>query len=361
MPPTAPPPEQPQPQPPQQQQSLEFPRGWTGFARIRPTASLEEIAAHRILEVPRRDRLPLKEFIREYEIPRIPVILTGIDLPKWTPDMFAERFPHRLVPLNVGSEIEEDVAMKDYVEFLLKRRTELPSDGSSSATACGWEPRTKGPYLRNLQVAEWFPELWEEVVPLWCFFQPNWINTKWDLIPYSLPDTWYNWAELFIGGPDSLLPFIHYDNFGTQGFAAQLYGEKTYLFWPPHMTRRMYPGKAGVFNISQVPPDFYEDKTRCEREFPEFPFGEAVQATVRAGEILWVPSGWWHVTLRQTTVNISVGGNYINAKNWLDFEDEAADYEEQYLAEWRARNPSDEQEDEADEVEDDAEVAGTVG
>jgi hypothetical protein len=213
----------------------------------------------------------------------------------------------------VGTEDEEAAQVGEFLDFI-----------EGTPHACWTPTKHASPYLRNLHLSEYFPELFQELDSCWAFFAPNWFTDpvmskriSW----LDIPETWKKWAELFIGTAGSQLPYLHYDNMMTAGFAAQLYGEKTYFFWPPHATPNIYPGLHGARNMS-----FVRDIHNVDASlYPTFAELQPIEATVRAGEVLWVPPGWWHIT-RQNQINISVGGNYMNALNATDFFAEVREF-----------------------------------
>lgn len=280
---------------------------------------------HVLTAIDRRQGLTRRQFKEQYERPRIPVILQDLTIPThWTPDWWRENYGSTQIPLNAGLEDEEWVALTDFLDYMLEEN------------AASWVPtKDKRPYLRNVHLLQFFPELLPALDGCWSMFAPNWFSPECEPVRFAerlewmgIPETWQQWAELFMGSHGSRLPFLHYDNFMTAGFAAQLYGCKTYFFWPPHETKAIYPGLNGSSNMSVI----RDIHTVNAEEYPEFVRAKPLEVTVQAGEVLWVPPGWWHIT-RQQEFNISVGGNYLNALNFTDFQAEVREWETRMLEE----------------------------
>jgi histone arginine demethylase JMJD6 len=94
----------------------------------------------------------------------------------------------------------------------------------------------------------------------------------------------------------------------------QVYGSKEYLLFPPDQGKFLYPRPGVERNKSSIPDIERTDPTR----FPLFSQARAARAIVKAGEMLFVPSGWWHTTrILEPTITISV--NTVNNTNWRPF------------------------------------------
>ena len=76
----------------------------------------------------------------------------------------------------------------------------------------------------------------------------------------------------------------------------------------------MYPEEV-LSNYSQV------DITNPDYEkFPLFKNAEPLKVTVKAGETLFIPSGWWHTTYIHN-FNLTYAVDHVNSFNWNIFMD----------------------------------------
>ena len=103
------------------------------------------------------------------------------------------------------------------------------------------------PYLRNQLLAEWPPELSDEVTPMPECTQPNWLESRFFPSRHRLSS-----VEAYIGGEGAQFPVLHYDNLHTHAFLMQLYGDKEYIAFSPEQTRFMYPRPGLERNKSRI-------------------------------------------------------------------------------------------------------------
>jgi hypothetical protein len=96
----------------------------------------------------------------------------------------------------------------------------------------------------------------------------------------------------------------------------QIYGRKQYFVYPPDQTPYMYPVENDP-NISQINSVVTPDLEK----FPLFPKARGTNFTLDAGELLFVPSGWWH-TVRMLTPSITLSVNSANRSNWRSVSDD---------------------------------------
>jgi lysine-specific demethylase 8 len=80
---------------------------------------------------------------------------------------------------------------------------------------------------------------------------------------------------------------------------AQIYGSKRVVLVPFHQTPLVYPYIDNIVN-SRVDPDRFS----AER-FPRFLRARVYATTVRPGEVLYIPRGWWHC-LKSESPSISI-------------------------------------------------------
>jgi hypothetical protein len=82
---------------------------------------------------------------------------------------------------------------------------------------------------------------------------------------------------------------------------AQIHGRKEFMLFPPEQVRSLYPRQGMKHRRSQV------DPVRPDLEaYPRFAEATPIVVTLNAGEILFLPTFWWHhVTSLSLSVSIS--------------------------------------------------------
>jgi len=246
--------------------------------------------------VERRSNLAHGEFVSRYLAPLEPVIVTdAIDhwpaRARWSIEFFRERYGTRTVTI--------DGTSYTFADFL--DRVERSDPGRPS------------PYFRNVLIESWAPELMADISPMPYHLRPNWLDSR--LFPERPSLTS---IELYIGGAGAKFPVLHYDGMHTHAYLMQVVGSKEYLFYPPDQGEYLYPRAGAEANKSSVDDLERPDLSR----FPKFARAVASRCILRAGEMLFVPSGWWH-TARILEPTITISANTVNASNWKPF---VADY-----------------------------------
>jgi histone arginine demethylase JMJD6 len=248
-------------------------------------------------EVDSRRGLDLATFAREYKNRNLPVKLEQAltDWPAvglWNPDYLAERFGTR--------EIEAGDRRVKMVDFVRAIGREAKPSGSNL-------------YIRQTKLREVFPELLPHIEPLPPFLRRNWLDATHlprQFRPFSTRD-----FELLFGGASSYFPTIHYDFNHQHAFIMQIYGRKDVYAFPPASSDYLYPEPAWP-NKSTVSIFGNVDN------YPKLKRAELYRATLRGGDCLFVPTGWWHAVINPE-VSIAVTCNYVDRSNWREF---AADW-----------------------------------
>jgi histone arginine demethylase JMJD6 len=240
----------------------------------------------RTSSIPKLAEFDKLTFTANFLRPNLPVVYEGYAcewpaVQKWNPDFFLENYGSIDLPVAGRREIR----LSDYIRSLKKSR------------AIGALP-----YLRNIWLAECFPELVSDVrVPEMA--APNWLTHP--LVrPFLLPE-WLSWFEFFLSAPRTRFPFVHRDVASTHAWLLQIYGEKKIWMWPSELI----PPREG--NIQRA-------VTRDENLDRFFPGHVPATTVLKPGDILFIPAGWWH-TVESQSISITLSGNFVNQTNWDAF------------------------------------------
>jgi len=236
--------------------------------------------------IERRSGLSKEDFREQYEIPNKPVILTNIATQwpaarKWLEDDYLfQAFQDKHV-------IVGDAPMRydSFLDYCKDNNDEMPLYlfDKTFITNC--------PALQN-----------DYTVP------PHFSDDLFSVLGEDgRPD--YRWLII---GPKRSGSTFHKDPNATSAWNAVIKGSKKWLLYPPHVQP---PGVRASADGADV---------ACPVSLMEwfihfYPHKEVVgylpvECTVQAGEILFVPRGWWHVALNLED-SIAITHNYVSATN----------------------------------------------
>jgi hypothetical protein len=250
--------------------------------------------------VERRRQLSHREFLREYAKANRPVIITDAlgnwpALGKWTPGFFAARSPRKRIKFKDGSEL----LMKEFIDRV-----------SVSSAA------NPAPYWTNAPLDEHFPDLMGDIDPRLVYFEPNWGARRY--LHKGMQASLQRGAtiEIYIGGEGGSFPILHWDGLSTHAFLMQIYGRKRYYVWPPEDTPFMYASEETP-NVSPI-----RDVQNPDLEkYPLFAKAHLSSFVLEPGEMLFMPSRWWH-TAKMLTPSITLSINTVNSSNWANFTED---------------------------------------
>ena len=215
------------------------------------------------------------EFQHLFLQPCVPCVITDPHN-EWVPghlttEYFRERHGHRALPLDVNARTQRVVPLRTFLDFA--------------------DAEMNRQYLRNLQMAEMFPGE-AAALRLPGLFGENLLACE-GRTP-NLPPTWRRWFELFICTRQSAgFPFLHQDTCGVHACTFQTQGRKQYTLMKPTDSPYLYPsGPSGT--RSQVPAVDIIQGTVDLDKFPLYSHATPVQVEVGPGEMLFIPSKWWH-------------------------------------------------------------------
>jgi ribosomal protein L31E len=239
-------------------------------------------------------RLSEHDFVQSYDRPRLPAILTDVvfkwkAMTEWNPARMVERFGDCIVKVAQGTQYGKRIhmTMAQYWHYAHNQRDEKPL------------------YVFDPSFEKRMPELMEE------FEIPRLFWTDYfSLLGNHRPN--YRWLVM---GPARSGTGFHIDPNGTSAWNALLCGRKRWIFYPPHVT---YPpgvtvglhpdGQLASFEAPDPLKWFYEI-------YPHLPANmRPVEVIQRAGDMLYVPAGWWHMVLNLEDT-VSVTQNFVNKRN----------------------------------------------
>ncbi|HZW52487.1 MAG TPA: cupin-like domain-containing protein [Candidatus Elarobacter sp.] len=226
-----------------------------------------------------------RDFVARYVRRNLPVLLKGAarswrSFARWTPQLLLERCGEREVELEYNARCVFDfnagaaTGPVEVTRLSLREavRRVVTADGSAGAY-----------YLREVPVDEWVPEL----LPL--LERPPWIPL---FSRRYVPRLWF-------GSAGCISP-LHFDG-GEENLLVHLYGRKEAMLFSPAQTPLLYPNLDGhlphLSRVHAFAPDL--------AAFPRFQEAAAAWAEIEAGDVLYVPAGWWHA-VRTLRTSISV-------------------------------------------------------
>jgi ribosomal protein L16 Arg81 hydroxylase len=145
------------------------------------------------------------------------------------------------------------------------------------------------------------PELLDDIE-----LSPNFVEDWLPLLPEALRRTLdqatrYFSAGLMIGTRNSQTR-LHYDFLDSHAYLAQIVGTKRCWLFSPSDSAALYKG-----TVNLDAPDF--------EKFPLFRNATVYECTLKPGELLFIPSRWWHhvVNLEKS---LTVNYNFFNRTNF---------------------------------------------
>ena len=250
-------------------------------------------AIFNISKIDRRSSLSEKEFYNTYVKNSLPVVITDkaewTSLEKFTPKYFKSNYDH------LTKTIDGQTYTLSQIIDLCKSST----------------PENKAPYPIIFNLNRDFPEYVEDITEMF-YGKSNRLTSP--LLPNVISKQ-TNQRQLFFGGKGCSFPTLHIDYHWVHTQLTQIIGEKDFILYPPSQTPFLYPDKIknNHSQVDTVNPDY--DK------FPLFKKAESIKITLKPGETLFIPSGWWHTTYIHN-LNLTYAIDHVNSFNWNRFIDE---------------------------------------
>lgn len=95
---------------------------------------------------------------------------------------------------------------------------------------------------------------------------------------------------------------------------CQVVGVRSVTLWPPGQRGLLYPGTKYDRGAELSLVDVWDNE--AHRKFPLFAKARNVTITLEAGDILFIPNGWWHTT-ETLEHSIAVTANMFTWWDWL--------------------------------------------
>ncbi|KAK7301555.1 hypothetical protein RJT34_12422 [Clitoria ternatea] len=265
--------------------------------------------------------LSYSEFVERYMEKNQPVVLTGLmddnhwractdwvthPLAKPNFQFFSTHFgPSKVQVADCGSreftdQKREEMLLSDFVGRCLQ----LQVQGSSVESV---------PYLKDWHFVKEYPQYVAYITPM--FFCDDWLNLYLDNFTiHTDSDTYQRNEEIccsdyrfvYMGVKGSWTP-LHADVFRSYSWSANVCGKKRWLFLDPSQCHLVFDRnmKSCVYNI-------FDEVSNSK--FPGFNEAIWLECTQDAGEIIFVPSGWYH-QVHNLEDTISINHNWFNAYN----------------------------------------------
>ncbi len=253
------------------------------------------------MTIQKKSQISYEEFMEEHYKPRIPLIFENASK-VWkaqgriTPDYLREHFNDRSTKIN-------------YKEYTIGQILDYVAVST---------PENPAPYPAIFEIRTQLPELLPLIEPLnMGYAKPNWFEEK--VFP---PGRLGNSLELFIGGLGCQFPFAHIDQYYTNAWITQVFGEKQITIFPQGQDEMLYPDPRNPY-VSLV--NIFNPNYKIH---PEFENATPIKGTILPGETLFIPRGTWHTALSVTT-NISIICDQINDINFAKWKSDIWEFKKQ--------------------------------
>lgn len=280
-----------------------FPRTWSsimaGLSRIPKRDAEVPCLVMDNSTVDHRSNLTLAEFIRCYDAKR-PVVISDIlknwKAMNWTKSFLVRNYGDKRVsmkategPLNKAQGFA--VPLKNFAEHVHEGQPEL------------WT------YLEDELFIEMNPELREDLG------QPVYLREDFfQLLPKEIRP----WNAMLLWGTAHSRSSLHIDPYNWTGTNAVLRGKKMWKLFPPGQDHLLYvrknqrcgfPLDCLKYNspIDAFNPDY--------KQYPKFRRAQAISFTQQAGDLLIIPTGWFHQAYNPVET-MAISSQVMNSQNY---------------------------------------------
>jgi hypothetical protein len=251
--------------------------------------------------IPRVSAISSERFLSEYVSANQPVIVVdamaswdGLGL--WTPKWLASQHGDSEVQVyNSLFDLVDIVSLRRYIELNFGRDKSFQSEDYVR-----WYCKFKDVDF------VWADDFFRAVSPNWAdlYFFP----TRGFVLPgsrieeaHSVVTDPFPYKGLFVSGRGARTR-LHRDPFGSDAILCQFYGSKSVAFYPPEEASKLQDERGCV-----------DPEAPDTRRFPRFADASLqYEDTLRPGEVLFVPGGWFH-EVKSISDSISVTWNFVHA------------------------------------------------
>lgn len=245
--------------------------------------------------VPRVESPTQEEFIERFLNPQVPVIITGATRhwrahSAWTLEYLRKKIEKKRVRLKEsGSNIHPDffsTVSTRYIESNFGDYIDLISSNSSE--------RNKR-YLSGDEI---------RILSNYTELDPTLAQLSLDFEPPGYCDRKQIKTIGFWLSAQGVVASLHYDSDGSHNLNVQVKGKKRVLLFSP--SQALYPF-SGI-RLSQGPPNFSQINILDpnEAKFPGFRSAHCVEAIIEEGDMLFIPSYWYHAVFHLGEINVNV-------------------------------------------------------
>lgn len=261
------------------------------------------------------DGMTPETFARTFLERRLPVVLVDVDAAHTgcgralTARALSEKYASTTVPLDGGTGEPSSASLGDFLKFD--------------------DEKMRSRYLRNVHVRDFFPDAAGELRLPTCFGANALEDAS---ITPGIPERWRSWYELFVcnaayGCPG--FPFLHRDTCAVHAASFQIEGRKRFTLFPPADAKWLYQSGTGTTGNRSTIEDI--DAEDVFERYPLFANARRLDVDVAPGDILVVPSNWWHIAKPlvderrvddpQNDVCVSVAASFVDASTLDHFLD----------------------------------------
>jgi hypothetical protein len=241
-----------------------------------------------------------------------PVILTDVlnswkARTKWTFDFFKSHYGSEQVVPSIwpGDKYLKVIPFADYIDSLDNPNGRTPGFWIDLATKLPCEAPQESPdtplYLTGWRAFNLHPELLEDV-DLSPKFTDDWLPLLPPAFRKVLEENTKYLSGGFLIGPAGSIATLHADILHTHAYLAQIVGKKKCVLFSPDDSDYLYDGKVDP------------DRPNLE-ESPLFRRATAYECILEPGELLFMPSNWWHHVIALEK-SITVSYNFFNRVNF---------------------------------------------
>lgn len=231
-------------------------------------------------------RRPSIEHFRSTYFDREPVILQNCmdqwpALTKWNQSNYLLGIcKNRIVPIEIGQNYSNENWSQQLMRFEEFFRRQIIDHGAADVAGSEQRTSTSIEYLAQHNLFDQIPQLKTDIiVPEYCCISGDAERNEavYDDIDIKA------WL-----GPQGTVSPMHYDN--KQNLLCQVFGSKRIILARPSDTPNLYPHDGDMLhNTSQI-----DAESLDLRQFPQTAHVKFYELTLCKGEMLYIPSKWWH-------------------------------------------------------------------